>query len=174
MLFIIFNVKQITLVDQVHLKLFLLMMKIRIFSFLYLMPIHVWVGKNTSVRHSISCNKDLKIKQTRKSRFLLCWVESRCDNVTSAVALQLRRDRAAKWGWTHYSTFNTSTRSHYFLSLCNRLKPGNLTRGLHISKHHLISQRENEIVGYTTILGSKPSSVALHQKYAILVIEMLE
>ena len=40
---------------------------------------------------------------------------------------------------------------------------------LQISKHHLISQRENEIMGYTIVSGNKPSSVALHQNHANII-----
>ena len=50
-----------------------------------------------------------------------------------------------------------------------------IERGFQISKHNLISQRENEIMGYTIVSGNKPSPVALHQNHAIIVvfIEML-
>ena len=37
-----------------------------------------------------------------------------------------------------------------------------LERDFLIIKHHLISQRENKIMGYTIVSGNKPSSVALH------------
>ena len=38
-----------------------------------------------------------------------------------------------------------------------------LKRYFQIRQHHLTSQRENEIMGKTIVLGNKPSSVALHQ-----------
>ena len=40
-------------------------------------------------------------------------------------------------------------------------------------KIHLISQRENYIMGYTIVSGNKPSSVVLHQNYLIVFIEIL-
>ena len=48
-----------------------------------------------------------------------------------------------------------------------------LERDFQISKHHLISQKENQIMGYMIVLGKKPSSVGLHQNHAIVLIEML-
>ena len=44
---------------------------------------------------------------------------------------------------------------------------------LEISKHHLICQRENKIMGYTIVSDNKQSSVSLHQNHAKVFIEML-
>ena len=50
-----------------------------------------------------------------------------------------------------------------------------LERDFQISNHHFISHRKNKIMGYTIVSDNKPSSVALHQNHAIvLLIEMLE
>ena len=49
----------------------------------------------------------------------------------------------------------------------------NFEQDFQISKHHFISQRENQIMGYTLVSGNKPSSVALHQNHIIVFIEML-
>ena len=55
------------------------------------------------------------------------------------------------------------------LKLINKLE-----RDFYISKHRLISQRENQIMDYTIVSDNKLSSVALHQNHAIIFIEMLE
>ena len=39
-----------------------------------------------------------------------------------------------------------------------------------MSKHHLLSQRENYILGYSIVSGNISSSVALHQNHAIISI----
>ena len=49
-----------------------------------------------------------------------------------------------------------------------------LERDFQISKHYLISQRENEIMGYTIVSDNKPSSVALYQNHTIVYIEILK
>ena len=51
-----------------------------------------------------------------------------------------------------------------------------LERDFQICKHHLISQRENTIMGYTIVSGNRPSSVALHvhHNHAIVFIEILK
>ena len=48
-----------------------------------------------------------------------------------------------------------------------------LERDFQISKHYLISQRENLIMGKTIISDNKPSSVDLHHNHATVFIEML-
>ena len=53
------------------------------------------------------------------------------------------------------------------------LRSNKLERNFKISNHLLISQRENYIMGYTIVLGNKPSSVTLHQNHAVVFIEML-